>query len=143
MIALPPAGTPEGAGIVGWRDPFVFEFKGQDGHEQWGILMGSGRKTTGGAIMIYRSRDLCSGAVIQWAVPLLLACSIHSLRQQASRTASMFACSCYNGCMLLAHACSHSNNVQPSIMPECHSAGSFMSRSKERGQICPDRLDHA
>ena len=63
FLALPPSsGGKEGCQLVGWRDPFVFEFKGQDGHEQWGMLMGSGIKTLGGAIMIYRSSSLSSGA---------------------------------------------------------------------------------
>ncbi|KAK9813362.1 hypothetical protein WJX73_002296 [Symbiochloris irregularis] len=63
MIAFappPPPGT-EGCQWVGWRDPFIFEFKGQDGHKEWGMLMGSGRKVLGGAIMIYRSQELHSG----------------------------------------------------------------------------------
>ena len=48
--------------LVGWRDPFIFEFMGKRGeHKEWGMLMGSGIKGKGGAVMIYRSNQLRSG----------------------------------------------------------------------------------
>ena len=48
--------------LVGWRDPFIFEFMGKNGqHKEWGMLMGSGIKGKGGAVMIYRSDNLRSG----------------------------------------------------------------------------------
>ena len=48
--------------LVGWRDPFIFEFMTKSGqHKEWGMLMGSGIKGKGGAIMIYRSASLRSG----------------------------------------------------------------------------------
>jgi hypothetical protein len=56
LIEYPPANMP----LVGWRDPFIFEFGG-DGRG-WGMLMGSGIKNQGGAVMIYRSESLRSGA---------------------------------------------------------------------------------
>lgn len=58
FLAYPPPDM----GLVGWRDPFIFEFKGQDGHEEWGMLLGSGIKGKGGAVMIYRSPSLHEGA---------------------------------------------------------------------------------
>lgn len=57
FLALPPSAMP----LVGWRDPYIFEFKDQDGHAEWGMLLGSGLKGRGGAIMIYRSADLHGG----------------------------------------------------------------------------------
>lgn len=48
--------------LVGWRDPFIFEFMTKAGqHKEWGMLMGSGIKGKGGAVMIYRSDTLRSG----------------------------------------------------------------------------------
>lgn len=48
--------------LVGWRDPFIFEFMTKGGqHKEWGMLMGSGIKGKGGAVMIYRSDNLRSG----------------------------------------------------------------------------------
>ena len=61
MIALPPS-CEEVPEMVGWRDPFIFETKGQDAYKEWGILIGSGHKSTGGSVMIYRSEHLRSGA---------------------------------------------------------------------------------
>ena len=58
FLGLPPADMP----LVGWRDPFIFEFKGQDGFQEWGMLLGSGIKGQGGSIMIYRSSELTGGA---------------------------------------------------------------------------------
>lgn len=58
FLALPPSSMP----LVGWRDPYIFEFKGKNGHKEWGMLLGSGLKNKGGAIMIYRSDDLHYGA---------------------------------------------------------------------------------
>ena len=58
FLAYPPPDM----GLVGWRDPFIFEFKGQDGKEEWGMLLGSGIKGKGGAVMIYRSPSLHDGA---------------------------------------------------------------------------------
>lgn len=58
VLPMPPAGMP----LVGWRDPFIFEIKGQQGNgREWGMLMGSGLKGQGGAIMIYRSESLYGG----------------------------------------------------------------------------------
>ena len=51
--------------LVGWRDPYIFEFKGQGGKLEWGMLMGSGLKGKGGAVMIYRSDDLSSGEQLE------------------------------------------------------------------------------
>ena len=58
FLAYPPADM----GLVGWRDPFIFEFKGQGGKEEWGMLLGSGTKGKGGAVLIYRSDSLYGGA---------------------------------------------------------------------------------
>ena len=50
-------------GLVGWRDPFIFERKGLEGNgREWGMLLGSGLKDGGGAVMIYRSTNLRGGA---------------------------------------------------------------------------------
>lgn len=58
FLAYPPPDS----NLVGWRDPFIFEFKGKDGkHKEWGMLMGSGIKGKGGCVMIYRSDNLRSG----------------------------------------------------------------------------------
>lgn len=58
FLAYPPTDME----LVGWRDPFIFEFMGKDGeHKEWGMLMGSGIKGKGGAVMIYRSASLRSG----------------------------------------------------------------------------------
>ena len=51
--------------MVGWRDPYIFEVKGEGDFEEWGILIGSGHKKTGGTVMIYRSAQLSSGASYQ------------------------------------------------------------------------------
>ncbi len=54
---------PEDLGLVGWRDPFIFERKGLEGNGcEWGMLLGSGLKDGGGAVMIYRSANLRGGA---------------------------------------------------------------------------------
>eukprot|EP00891_Asterochloris_glomerata_P002385 jgi/Astpho2/2385/gw1.00044.86.1_t len=82
FLGLPPADMP----LVGWRDPFIFEFKGQDGFQEWGMLLGSGIKGQGGSIMIYRSSELTGGwryesmlceadnvdTGVMWECPLLL-----------------------------------------------------------------------
>lgn len=48
---------------MGWRDPFIFERKGLEGNGcEWGMLLGSGLKDGGGAVMIYRSENLRGGA---------------------------------------------------------------------------------
>lgn len=47
--------------LVGWRDPYIFEVGGSG--RQWGMLMGSGLKGRGGAVMIYRSNSLLGGAL--------------------------------------------------------------------------------
>lgn len=58
VLPMPPPDMP----LVGWRDPFIFEIKGKQGNgREWGMLMGSGLKGQGGAIMIYRSDSLCGG----------------------------------------------------------------------------------
>lgn len=58
VLAFPP----ENLQLVGWRDPYIFE-RGGNGKE-WGMLMGSGLKGKGGAVLIYRSVDLYSGEEI-------------------------------------------------------------------------------
>ncbi len=65
VIALPPADMP----LVGWRDPFIFEV-GTD-TRPWGMLMGSGLKGQGGAVMIYRSDMLLGGACLLLLLLLL------------------------------------------------------------------------
>ena len=60
FIALPPS-CDDVPDMVGWRDPYIFEVKGEGDYEEWGILIGSGHKTTGGSVMIYRSKQLSSG----------------------------------------------------------------------------------
>ena len=68
FIALPPS-CDDVPDMVGWRDPYIFEVKGEGDLEEWGILIGSGHKITGGSVMIYRSKQLSSGACLQsWAV---------------------------------------------------------------------------
>ena len=63
VLPMPPPDMP----LVGWRDPFIFETKGKGGNgREWGMLMGSGLKGQGGAIMIYRSESLYGGV---WALP--------------------------------------------------------------------------
>ena len=58
VLPMPPPDLP----LVGWRDPFIFEIKGKQGNgKEWGMLMGSGLKGQGGAIMIYRSESLYGG----------------------------------------------------------------------------------
>lgn len=57
MLQFPPVNLP----LVGWRDPYIFE-RGGNGKE-WGMLMGSGLKGKGGAVLIYRSDDLLTGAL--------------------------------------------------------------------------------
>ena len=82
VLPLPPANLP----LVGWRDPFIFEVKGErrddvDGgsrsggngggenetetenlhHREWGMLLGSGFKGRGGTVLIYRSDELHGG----------------------------------------------------------------------------------
>ena len=47
---------------MGWRDPFIFE-TGGDGRE-WGMLLGSGLKGKGGAVLIYRSASLYDGVTL-------------------------------------------------------------------------------
>ncbi|KAL3140314.1 hypothetical protein ABBQ38_004579 [Trebouxia sp. C0009 RCD-2024] len=58
VLPMPPPDMP----LVGWRDPYIFEIKGKQGNgREWGMLMGSGLKGQGGAIMIYRSESLYGG----------------------------------------------------------------------------------
>lgn len=67
VLPMPPPDMP----LVGWRDPFIFEVKGQGGNgREWGMLMGSGLKGQGGAIMIYRSDNLYGG--MSWDVLCIL-----------------------------------------------------------------------
>ncbi len=87
FLAYPPPDS----NLVGWRDPFIFEFKGKDGRfKEWGMLMGSGIKGKGGSVMIYRSDNLRSGwrydgmlceadsvdTGAMWECPLLLALTV-------------------------------------------------------------------
>lgn len=87
FLAYPPPDS----NLVGWRDPFIFEFKGKDGQfKEWGMLMGSGIKGKGGSIMVYRSDNLRSGwrydgtlceadsvdTGAMWECPLLLALTV-------------------------------------------------------------------
>ena len=57
VLPLPPPN----AGLVGWRDPFVFEAPGVNGATEWAMLLGSGLKGKGGAALIYRAPSLTSG----------------------------------------------------------------------------------
>lgn len=57
LIAVPPSSMP----LVGWRDPFIFEVGGSSEGGRWGMLMGSGLKGKGGAVMIYRADSLLGG----------------------------------------------------------------------------------
>ena len=69
VLPMPPPDMP----LVGWRDPFIFEIKGKQGNgREWGMLMGSGLKGQGGAIMIYRSENLYGGML---AAKVSLSCS--------------------------------------------------------------------
>lgn len=52
VLPLPPPNMP----LVGWRDPFVFQ-QGGDGKD-WIILMGSGIKGEGGAVLVYKTPSL-------------------------------------------------------------------------------------
>lgn len=52
ILPLPPPNMP----LVGWRDPFVFQ-QGGSGSD-WIILMGSGIKGEGGAVLVYRTQNL-------------------------------------------------------------------------------------
>jgi beta-fructofuranosidase len=58
LIALPPPDMP----LVGWRDPYIFEVG--DGTRPWKMLMGSGLKGQGGAVMIYRADTLLGGELL-------------------------------------------------------------------------------
>lgn len=57
MIATPPPSM----GLVGWRDPYIFETRSAGSKREWGMLLGSGLKGKGGSVMIYRSESLKSG----------------------------------------------------------------------------------
>ena len=57
MLATPPPNM----SLVGWRDPYIFETKSKDNEHEWGMLLGSGIKGKGGAVLIYRSASLRSG----------------------------------------------------------------------------------
>ena len=72
---------PPDMGLVGWRDPFIFEFKGQEGKQEWGMLLGSGIKGKGGAVMIYRSPSLHDGA--RW-MPISTSRRINAARNRAA-----------------------------------------------------------
>ena len=62
---------PQDMELVGWRDPFIFEFMTKGGqHKEWGMLMGSGIKGKGGSVMIYRSANLRSGQLAALALAL-------------------------------------------------------------------------
>ena len=58
ILPLPPPNMP----LVGWRDPFVFQ-QGGNGND-WIILMGSGIKGEGGAVLVYKTQNLKAGIVI-------------------------------------------------------------------------------
>ena len=54
VLALPPSNN-----LTGFRDPFVLQ---RGGHgKEWIILVGSGIRDVGGAVLVYRSDDLTSG----------------------------------------------------------------------------------
>ncbi len=53
---------PENLPLVGWRDPYIFEVGGNG--KEWGMLLGSGLKGKGGAVLIYRSASLHEGATL-------------------------------------------------------------------------------
>jgi len=53
---------PENLPLVGWRDPYIFEVGGKG--KEWGMLLGSGLKGKGGAVLIYRSASLHEGPIL-------------------------------------------------------------------------------
>ena len=81
---------PENLPLVGWRDPFIFE-TGGDGKE-WGMLLGSGLKGKGGAVLIYRSASLHEGTAPAAACSLYLIYSCPNYR----------ACKCCCGAAVVA-----------------------------------------
>ena len=100
VLPMPPPDMP----LVGWRDPFIFEIKGKQGNgQEWGMLMGSGLKGQGGAIMIYRSESLYGGTL---ALCLNLLQSTCILQLNVSFSVP----SCFAGCAheyALKHVCMH------------------------------------
>lgn len=91
VLPMPPPDMP----LVGWRDPFIFEIKGKQGNgREWGMLMGSGLKGQGGAIMIYRSESLYGGKLDSWYASWLCYTCCHSTGASVvADVASCHACS--------------------------------------------------
>eukprot|EP00803_Ostreobium_quekettii_P007372 evm.model.scf_89.9 EVM.evm.TU.scf_89.9 scf_89:38243-42484(-) len=52
LIPLPPSNMP----LTGWRDPFIFQSGGNG--KDWIMLMGSGIKGEGGAVLVYTAKQL-------------------------------------------------------------------------------------
>ena len=91
VLPMPPPDMP----LVGWRDPFIFEIKGKQGNgREWGMLMGSGLKGQGGAIMIYRSESLYGGKLdscnASW---LFYPCCHFTVASAVADVSSCHACS--------------------------------------------------
>ena len=53
--------TPSNRQVMGFRDPYVIEAGG--GGRKWRIVLGSGIAGAGGALLVYASSELTSGAV--------------------------------------------------------------------------------
>lgn len=72
-IPFPPKSLP----LTGWRDPFVLPRGPTD--DSWTMLMGSGIKGQGGAVMIYKSTNLTSGWFTWISLHPCLACICTSI----------------------------------------------------------------
>lgn len=57
FLAHPPAKMQ----LTGWRDPFILFDKSKNGVKEYRMLIGSGIKGVGGAVLIYKSTSLASG----------------------------------------------------------------------------------
>eukprot|EP00803_Ostreobium_quekettii_P007954 evm.model.scf_929.2 EVM.evm.TU.scf_929.2 scf_929:6204-10003(+) len=84
LIPLPPSNMP----LTGWRDPFIFQ-EGGNGKD-WMMLMGTGIKGEGGAVLVYTAKQLsqewqfkgllCLGDAdtgAMWECPLLIKLDPH------------------------------------------------------------------
>eukprot|EP00210_Caulerpa_lentillifera_P005193 g4963.t1 len=55
------AHPPPNMQLTGWRDPFILFDKSETGVKEYRMLIGSGIKGVGGAVLIYKSTSLASG----------------------------------------------------------------------------------
>jgi hypothetical protein len=58
------AAPPPGLGLTCWRDPYCLERGDPSIGREWALLLASGLRGRGGAVVVFRSPKLLSGALV-------------------------------------------------------------------------------